>query len=130
MLPSSIGAADTARYVKEINHPHVRMMYDTFHANIEEKKRGGGDQGVRSGHGACPHFRKRSFDTGEGHVDWIQPSRRSRTWPTDGWMVVEAFGLALPALAAATKIWPADVSLRGISSATRALRFMKSRWEG
>ena len=30
-------AADTAKLVREINHPNVKMMYDTFHANIEEK---------------------------------------------------------------------------------------------
>ena len=46
----------------------------------------------------------------------------------DGWLVVEAFGLALPELAAATKIWrrmyPSEEYL-----ATRALRFMKARWE-
>ena len=29
--------ADAARFVKEVDHPHCRMMYDTFHANIEEK---------------------------------------------------------------------------------------------
>ena len=41
----------------------------------------------------------------------------------------EAFGLALPELAAATKIWrrmyPSEEYL-----ATRGLQFMKSRWEG
>src|SRR6185503_18211404 len=30
-------AADAARLVREVNHPNLRMMYDTFHANIEEK---------------------------------------------------------------------------------------------
>ena len=30
-------SADAARMVKEVNHPNFRMMYDTFHANIEEK---------------------------------------------------------------------------------------------
>ena len=30
-------AADTARFINEVNHPNCRMMYDTFHANIEEK---------------------------------------------------------------------------------------------
>ena len=30
-------AEDTVRFVKEVNHPNCRMMYDTFHANIEEK---------------------------------------------------------------------------------------------
>jgi D-psicose/D-tagatose/L-ribulose 3-epimerase len=43
--------------------------------------------------------------------------------------MVEAFGLALPALAAATKIWrkmyPSEDYL-----ASNALAFMKSRWEG
>ena len=29
--------ADTARFCREVNHPNLRMMYDTFHANIEEK---------------------------------------------------------------------------------------------
>ena len=30
-------SADAARMVKDVNHPNFRMMYDTFHANIEEK---------------------------------------------------------------------------------------------
>src|SRR5262249_673973 len=30
-------AADAVALVKRVNHPHFRMMYDTFHANIEEK---------------------------------------------------------------------------------------------
>src|SRR5262245_5474628 len=30
-------AADTRALVQAVNHPHFRMMYDTFHAHIEEK---------------------------------------------------------------------------------------------
>ena len=30
-------AAQCARFVDAVNHPNVRMMYDSFHANIEEK---------------------------------------------------------------------------------------------
>ena len=30
-------AADTAALVREVDHPNCRMMYDTFHAHIEEK---------------------------------------------------------------------------------------------
>ena len=29
--------ADTAHFVREVDHPNCRMMYDTFHAHIEEK---------------------------------------------------------------------------------------------
>ena len=47
----------------------------------------------------------------------------------DGWMVVEAFGLALPDLAAATKIWRRMYDTEE-SLAADALAFMKSRVEG
>jgi len=30
-------AADLAALVREVDHPRIRMMYDTFHAHIEEK---------------------------------------------------------------------------------------------
>ena len=29
--------SDAARFVREVDHPNCRMMYDTFHSNIEEK---------------------------------------------------------------------------------------------
>src|SRR5690606_9762051 len=28
-------AEDTGRFCREVNHPNLKMMYDTFHANIE-----------------------------------------------------------------------------------------------
>ena len=33
-------AADAAALVREVDHPNCRLMYDTFHAHIEEKDRG------------------------------------------------------------------------------------------
>ena len=30
-------AADAKALVQRVDHPHFRSMYDTFHANIEEK---------------------------------------------------------------------------------------------
>jgi D-psicose/D-tagatose/L-ribulose 3-epimerase len=122
-------ANDTARFVKEINHPFVRMMYDTFHANIEEKN-------AMSAIKACAsvmvhvHISENDRSTpGEGQVDWNTTFKALKDVAYDGWLVVEAFGLALPALAAATKIWrrmyPSEEHL-----ATRGLQFMKSRWEG
>ncbi len=121
-------AADTARFVKEINHSHVRMMYDTFHANIEEKSVAGA---IKVCAPVMVHVNISENDRstpGEGHVDWDTTFKTLKDVAYDGWFVVEAFGLALPALAAATKIWrrmyPSEEHL-----ATRALKFMKSRWE-
>lgn len=122
-------AADAARFVTEVNHPNLRMMYDTFHANIEEKS-------IAAAIKTCApvtvhvHISENDRSTpGEGHVDWDTTFKTLKEVKYDGWLVVEAFGLALPAIAAATKIWrrmfPTEEYL-----ATRALKFMKSRWEG
>lgn len=121
-------AADTARFVKEINHPNVRMMYDTFHANIEEKSIAAA---IKTCAPVMVHVHISANDRatpGEGQIDWDSTFKTLKDVAYDGWFVVEAFGLALPALAAATKIWrrmfPSEEYL-----ATRALKFMKSRWE-
>ena len=45
----------------------------------------------------------------------------------DGWMTVEAFGLALPAIAAATKIWR-RMYKDELHLAKESLDFMKTNW--
>jgi D-psicose/D-tagatose/L-ribulose 3-epimerase len=117
-------AADAAKFCREVNHPNLRMMYDTFHANIEEKNiaeamKGCFDQVVHV------HISENDRSTpGEGHVDWATTFATLKSLKYDGWLMVEAFGLALPALAAATKIWrrmyPSEEYL-----AKNALAFMK-----
>jgi D-psicose/D-tagatose/L-ribulose 3-epimerase len=42
---------------------------------------------------------------GCGGVRWQETFDALREIGYDGWLTVEAFGLALPAIAAATKIW-------------------------
>jgi len=98
-------AADTARFVRDVNHPNCRMMYDTFHANIEEKNPA---EAIR----ACApytihvHISENDRSTpGQGSVPWEATFKTLKETGYDGWMVIEAFGLALPELAAATKIW-------------------------
>jgi D-psicose/D-tagatose/L-ribulose 3-epimerase len=122
-------AVDTSRFVREVNHPNLRMMYDTFHANIEEKDIA---QAIRDCIKEVVHVHISENDRstpGEGHVDWDTTFKTLKEVKYDGWMMVEAFGLALPDLAAATKIWrkmfPSEEHL-----ATKALAFMKSRWNG
>jgi D-psicose/D-tagatose/L-ribulose 3-epimerase len=98
-------AADAARFVAEVKHPRCRMMYDTFHSNIEEKNIG------EAVHAAAPylahvHISENDRSTpGKGNVRWAENFDALAASGYDGWMVVEAFGLALPSIAAATKIW-------------------------
>lgn len=119
-------AADAARFVREVNHPNLKMMYDTFHANIEEKCLA---TAMRDCWSEVVHVHISENDRstpGEGHVDWDLTFRMLRELKYDGWLMVEAFGLALPDLAAATKIWrrmfPTEDYL-----AQHALAFMKRR---
>ncbi|MDA1014859.1 MAG: sugar phosphate isomerase/epimerase [Planctomycetota bacterium] len=122
-------AEDTARFCREIAHPHMKMMYDTFHANIEEKC-------IQRAVDACKdqmvhvHISENDRSTpGQGGVDWDTSFAAIKSADYNGWMVVEAFGLALPALAAATKIWRKMYESE-TQLATDALKFMKSRAEG
>ena len=98
-------AADTARFVQAVNHPSCGMMYDTFHANIEEKDIAGAIREAAP-HTVHVHISENDRSTpGTGSVDWATNFDTLKEVGYDGWMMIEAFGLALPELVAATKIW-------------------------
>lgn len=122
---------DSARFVREVDHPNCKMMYDTFHANIEE-----GDiaQAIRDCSDVLQHVHiseNNRATPGSGHIDFDVNFNTLKEVGYDGWMVVEAFGLALPEIAAATKIWRKmfDTELK---LAKDSLAFMKQevakRW--
>ena len=97
--------ADSARFVKEVDHPNCRIMYDTFHANIEEKNIADAIRGCADV--TCHvHISENDRSTpGTGNVNWAENFDTLKEVGYDGWLMIEAFGLALPELAAATKIW-------------------------
>jgi D-psicose/D-tagatose/L-ribulose 3-epimerase len=96
---------DAAKFVREVNHANCRIMYDTFHANIEEKSILPVVQAINDV--LCHvHISENDRSTpGKGNVRWRETFDALRMIGYQGWLVVEAFGLALPELAAATKIW-------------------------
>jgi D-psicose/D-tagatose/L-ribulose 3-epimerase len=98
-------AADAAALVREVDHPNCRLMYDTFHAHIEETD-------IRAALHACAdvlvHFHaseNQRGTPGTGQVDWDTTFAALGEIGYDGWVVIEAFGDSLPDLAAATKVW-------------------------
>ena len=96
---------DSARFVREVNHPNCKMMYDTFHSNIEESDIA---QAIRDCSDVLHHVHiseNNRATPGSGHIDFDTNFNALKEVGYDGWMVVEAFGLALPEIAAATKIW-------------------------
>lgn len=98
-------AASLAALVREADHPRVRMMYDTFHANIEEKDP---RAALRECADVLVHFHASENDRGtpgSGQVDWDATFEGLREIGYDGWVMVEGLGDASPELASATSIW-------------------------
>jgi len=96
---------DGSRFVKEVNHPNCQLLFDTFHSNIEEKDVG---QSIRDYRDVIGHVHISENDRstpGHGLVRWAEVFDAVHDVQYDGWMTIEAFGMALPELAAATKIW-------------------------
>ncbi|HTU27732.1 MAG TPA: sugar phosphate isomerase/epimerase [Pirellulales bacterium] len=117
-------AVDTARFVREVEHPNCRMMYDTFHANIEERNIA---DAIRACREYTVHVHISENDRsipGTGHVDWKTSFDTLKETGYQGWMTIEAFGLALPEIAAATKIWR-RLFADELALAREGLAFMK-----
>jgi D-psicose/D-tagatose/L-ribulose 3-epimerase len=96
---------DLAAYLDAVGHPNVSGMYDTFHANIEEKDPIMAIADVRH-HLSHVHISENDRGTpGRGHIDFPATFRALKGSGYDGWLTIEAFGRALPPLAAATRVW-------------------------
>ena len=124
-------AADGARFCRDVGHPSCKMMYDTFHAHIEEKSI---TQAIRSLKDCLAHVHISENDRstpGTGNVRWDENFDTLKEIGYDNLLVVEAFGLALEKLVPATKIWRRMYESEE-QLATDALSFMKAevakRW--
>ena len=120
--------ADAAEYVKRVNHPNCGVMFDTFHANIEEKD----PVGCITEHiDVIKHVHISENDRGtpgKGHIDWPGTFKALRSGGYDNWLVIEAFGRALPDLAAATRVWRDFFPSRdGVY--IEGLKFIKEQWQ-
>ena len=98
-------AAQTKKFIHAVDHPSVRMMYDSFHANIEEKNQAAAITSVKD---ETIHVHVSENDRGvpgTGGVSWDSFWSGIQSTHYDGYLTIEAFGRSLPALAAATKVW-------------------------
>jgi D-psicose/D-tagatose/L-ribulose 3-epimerase len=120
-------AAETRELVERVNHPHFQAMYDTFHAHIEEKSAAKAIETLGK-HLVHVHISENDRGTpGTGKVHWDETFRALRRAKYDGWLVIEAFGRALPDLAAATRVWR-DLFPHEDEVYTQGHRFMREQW--
>lgn len=117
---------DAAEFARQVNHPACGIMYDTFHSNIEEKSIPDTLEAIKD----CLfhiHISENDRSTpGAGNIRWNETFKAIRHIGYDGWLVIEAFGLALPELAAATRIWRRMFDDE-LTLARQGLQFMKSQ---
>jgi D-psicose/D-tagatose/L-ribulose 3-epimerase len=117
-------AADAVALCDQINHPHVGILFDTFHANIEEKNIG---HAYRSVARHLKHVHTCENDRGipgSGHVEWNEVFQVLREMRYDGWLTIESFGFSLGELSAAASIWR-DIAPSPESIAFEGIRFLK-----
>jgi D-psicose/D-tagatose/L-ribulose 3-epimerase len=120
-------AADAVALVQRVNHPSFKTMYDTFHAHIEEKSQAGPVKTVAP-HLGHVHISENDRGTpGTGQVRWDEAFKALKEVKYDGWLVIEAFGRALPDLAAATRVWR-DLFPTAKEVYTEGLKLIKEKW--
>lgn len=100
-------AAQGAALCDMVADPAVGILYDTFHAHIEEQDPLAALAALHArGHLAHVHLSENDRGTpGRGHAKLRETIHLLQSLGYDGWLTIEAFGRAVPELAAATRVW-------------------------
>jgi D-psicose/D-tagatose/L-ribulose 3-epimerase len=119
--------SDAVALMKRVDSKAVGILYDTFHANIEEK---GVADAIETGGTRINHVHISANDRatpGEDHVHWTETFATLKSIGYDGWLTIEAFGSWLPELTGATCIWrkmaPSEEHV-----ARNGLQFIRDSW--
>jgi D-psicose/D-tagatose/L-ribulose 3-epimerase len=88
-----------------IGSPRVKLMMDTFHANIEEKNLG---RAIEAAGANLVHVHANENDRGipgSGHVAWAEIEAALKKVKFDGAMVIESFSTEVKEIARAAAVW-------------------------
>ena len=108
-------------YAERVGEGGIGILYDTFHAHIEEKDPVAALRALHaSGQLSHVHISENDRGTpGRGHAKIRETIAALVELGYDGWLTIEAFGRGVPELAAATRVWrdffadPAEVYIEG-----------------
>ena len=97
--------ADLGEMVKEVDHPNLGAMFDTHHANIEEKSQYEAIKTIAP-HLKHVHISENDRGTpGRGQVNWADVFSALKEIQYDGWLTIEAFSTIIPEFANAINVW-------------------------
>lgn len=121
--------ADGCKLVDAVNMPNFGLHYDTFHAHIEEKD---SIQAIREAGTRIHHIHISENDRstpGAGQVRWTETFAELKKIGYNRWLTIEAFGRAMPEVAAATCIWRSMFESEE-QLAKDGLAFIRNNWFG
>lgn len=98
-------AEQSRAYVDRVGHPAFKIMYDTFHANIEERDPPAAIAQIGKDIGVFHVSENDRGIPGRGQINFAAMFGALKRTGYDGWLTLEAFGAGLPAIAAATRVW-------------------------
>jgi len=112
--------AQLDRLISKIAHTHVKAMYDTHHANIEEKNV---STAINTIAPVLAHVHISENDRGtpgDGLVHWKETFATLASINYTGWLTIEAFSRNDPDFANAINVWreyskPWDIATKGLA---------------
>ena len=120
--------ADIAALIQSVNHPNLRLIFDTHHAHIEEKSM----SSVIKQHGALfahVHISENDRGTpGSGQIRWDETFKALHEIGYNGWLTIEAFSRHNPEFASGINVWRNfEASLEEIY--TDGFHFIQEMWD-
>jgi len=97
--------ADVATLIEAVDHPNLRMIFDTHHANIEEKSM---KDVIRKFAHLIAHVHISENDRGtpgSGQVHWEEVFSTLQEIGYDRWLTIEAFSRNNPEFASGINVW-------------------------
>ena len=97
--------ADITTLIEAVDHPNLRMIYDTHHAHIEEKSQAAAIE-TYAPLIAHVHISENDRGTpGSGQVAWEEIFEGLHKIGYDGWLTIEAFSRNNPEFASNINVW-------------------------
>ena len=97
--------SDMETLIQAVDHPNLRMIYDTHHAHIEEKSMSEAIDTFGT-YFAHVHISENDRGTpGKGQVNWEEVFDGLHRIGYDGWLTIEAFSRNNPEFASGINVW-------------------------
>lgn len=118
--------ADLKDLLSEVNHPNVGAIFDSHHANIEEKSQ---KEAIECIAPYLKHVHISENDRGtpgKGQVNWDDVFSTLKSVGYDGWLTIEAFNRAKPDFANAINVWRDFSEVEEIYK--EGFKFINDKW--